>query len=167
MRIGSWVAGMVLVASPLAAQQGPPGCSSAEHAQFDFWVGSWTVTNPAGATVGTSRIEKASRGCALLESWTDANGVDGHSINFYDPESRSWHQVWMGANGAPLRLEGGVERAGRMVMTGPRTTPQGVVQNRITWTLGDEGTVEQRWETSGDDGATWQTGFLGVYHRTE
>ena len=166
MRIASWVAGWLVVASPLAAQQAPPGCTSAEHAEFDFWVGSWTVTNPAGATVGSSRIEKASRGCAVLESWTDANGVDGHSINFYDPESQSWHQVWMGANGAPLRLQGGADRPGRMVMTGERATAQGVVQNRITWTLQEDGAVEQLWETSTDAGATWQTGFRGLYRRT-
>ena len=156
----------MLVATPALAQQGPPpGCSSAESSQFDFWVGSWTVTDPAGATVGSSRIEKASRGCAILESWTGASGADGHSINFYDPDTRSWHQVWMGANGLPLRLEGGSDRSGRMMMSGQRTTPQGVTRNRITWTLRDDDTVEQLWETSMDDGATWTVGFRGIYTR--
>jgi hypothetical protein len=28
-----------------------------ERHRFDFWIGEWTVTNPAGATVGTSIIE--------------------------------------------------------------------------------------------------------------
>ena len=169
MRSASLVVGLVfLVATPSSAQQAPPGCSAAEHAQFDFWVGSWTVTNPSnGATSGRSRIEKVSTGCAILEHWTDARGTDGHSINFYDPDSGSWHQVWMGSNGAPLRLEGGSDRQGRMVLSGQSRSPQGVVQNRVTWTRLDDGTVEQRWETSSDEGATWTIAFLGIYQRVQ
>jgi hypothetical protein len=164
MRAGS-LALLLALAAPAAAQQTPPGCSSAEQAQFDFWVGSWTVANTDGATIGRNRIEKVSSGCALLESWTDARGVDGHSINFFDPESQTWHQVWMGSNGQPLRLEGRSDRPGRMVLSGPRPTPQGTVDNRITWTLRDDGSVEQVWETSTDGGATWTVGFRGIYVR--
>ncbi len=53
-----------------------------------------------------------------------------------------------------------------MILSGaPRTTPQGTLRDRITWTLQDDGSVEQRWETSGDDGGSWQTGFRGIYRR--
>ena len=158
---------VLLLVRPAAAQQPqtPPGCTAVEHAQFDFWVGAWSVRNTDGVTIGRSRIEQVSTGCAVLESWTDARGVDGHSINFYDPGSGSWHQVWMGSNGQPLRLEGGADRPGRMILSGTRPTPQGTVQNRITWTRLDDGSVEQRWETSTDGGATWTVGFLGVYSR--
>ena len=148
-----------------AQQQAPPGCAGEQYDDFDFWIGAWTVTSPAGATIGSSRIERASMGCAILESWTDARGIDGHSINFFEREADAWNQVWMGANGSVLRLTGGSDRPGRMIMTGERPTPQGTVSNRITWTLLDDGTVEQLWETSSDAGATWQTGFRGVYHR--
>ena len=166
MRAASFVVvPLFLFAVPAAGQQAPPGCPTPEHAQFDFWVGSWTVTTPTGGPLGRSTVERASRGCVVLESWTDGNGVDGHSINFYDPESRSWHQVWMGANGLPLRLEGSSDRPGRMSLTGTRITPQGPVLNRITWTRQDDGSVEQLWESSADGGATWQVGFRGVYHR--
>ena len=166
MRCVAFVGIVLLLAQPLSSQQAPPGCTAAEHAQFDFWVGSWTVTNPAGVPIGRNTIERVSSGCALLESWIDANGIDGHSINFYDPDSRTWHQVWMGSDGAPLRLEGSSDRAGRMILSGTTSSPQGAVQNRITWTLLDDGTVEQRWETS-SDGATWTVAFVGIYRRTE
>ena len=153
---------------PAGAQQTTPGCTSDEHAQFDFWAGSWVVTDPTGATVGRSTVERVSEGCALLETWTDASGIEGRSLNFYDPASRTWHQVWMGANGLPLRLEGNPDGPGRMVLSGgPRDTPQGRVRDRITWTLRDVGTVEQLWESSSDDGATWQVVFRGIYARQE
>lgn len=167
MRLRSLVIALAL-ATPAAAQQTPPGCSAAEHEQFDFWVGSWTVTNPSnGVTSGSSRIEKVSSGCAVLEHWTDARGTDGHSINFYDPQSQTWHQVWMGSDGSPVRLEGRSDRAGRMILSGVTPSPQGPLQNRVTWTRLDDGTVEQRWETSTDEGATWSIAFLGIYRRVQ
>ena len=54
-----------------------------------------------------------------------------------------------------------------MILSGARNTPQGVVQNRITWTLRDDGTVEQVWETPNDGGDTWSVGFRGIYVRQE
>lgn len=157
--------GLAMMVGPGVAQQRPPACEGAGHADFDFWVGEWVVTNPAGDTAGHNRIERVSRGCALLENWTSANGSDGKSLNFRDPETGSWHQVWIGGDGVVLRLAGGLERPGRMVLTGqPRAAPGGSVVDRITWTLLDDGTVEQVWDISTDDGVTWETGFRGVYH---
>lgn len=161
---------LILASTPAAAsaQQPPAACDGPGHAEFDFWVGSWRVTNPAGATVGHNRIERVSRGCALLENWTSAGGGDGRSLNFHDPVRDAWHQVWVGADGVILRLTGGLERPGRMVLTGePRPARGGTVRDRITWTLQPDGTVEQNWQISTDDGATWQTAFLGTYHRTD
>lgn len=157
----------LLLAVPLAAQQSPPGCASEAHAQFDFWVGTWTVTNPDGAVIGRNTIERVSSGCALLESWTDARGVDGHSLNFHDPESGTWHQLWMGSNGQPLRLEGNPDGPGRMVLEGgPRNTPQGAVRDRISWTLRPDGSVEQLWEIAPGGGSGWEIAFRGIYRRS-
>jgi hypothetical protein len=42
---------LFLLTHPLEAQAGPaPGaaCASAEHHQFDFWIGDWDVALPDG-----------------------------------------------------------------------------------------------------------------------
>ena len=160
---------VLLMPANLAAQQAPPPCEDdARRAAFDFWVGRWTVTNPAGATVGGSSIERVASGCAILETWSAGNGREGRSLNFFDPATDSWHQVWVGGDGVALRLEGDSDRPGRMILTGgPRETPNGTVRDRITWTLQDDGTVEQLWDISTDGGSTWQTGFRGIYRPAE
>ena len=62
----------------------PPPCAGAEHRQFDFWLGDWEVSDPAGKRVGHNRIEAAHGGCALIEHWTSVAGVTGTSVNLYD-----------------------------------------------------------------------------------
>ena len=160
---------LVAGASDAAAQQPPappPGCDRPEYRQFDMWVGDWVVLNAAGDTVGTNRIERISDGCALLEQWRDAGGGTGTSINFFEPETGRWNQLWVGGRGMVLRLEGGFSNgAMELAGTAPRATPQGAVLDRIRWTARQDGSVEQLWLISADDGSTWQESFRGIYRR--
>jgi hypothetical protein len=113
--------------------------------------------------VGRNRIERAFRGCVLVESWTAADGGRGTSHNIYDRQSRTWHQTWVDDNGFHLRLDGGL-RDGRMVLEGSRIGENGVrVQHRLSWTPLAGGEVRQHWERSLDGGTSWSTLFLGRY----
>jgi hypothetical protein len=137
-------------------------CNSAEHRQFDFWLGDWEVTDTTGAVVGTNLITRVASGCGVLESWRSAaNGYEGNSLNWYDAQTGRWHQRWVGL-GFYLRLEGGIE-AGNMVLSGTRQTAQGEVIDRITWIPHEGGRVRQLWELSADAGKTWQVLFDGMY----
>lgn len=73
-------------------------CAGPEFKQFDFWIGSWSVKNPAGKEIGGNEITSVSTGCALLEHWTGATGVTGVSISNYDPMGRRsiWWAVFPG-----------------------------------------------------------------------
>ena len=51
-----------------------PCLYSAEHKQFNFWIGEWNVQNARGQPVGTSRIELIENGCIILENWDDGPG---------------------------------------------------------------------------------------------
>ncbi len=42
------------VATAAFAQSRPPACTSAEHRQFDFWIGDWEVTGAQGKVVGNT-----------------------------------------------------------------------------------------------------------------
>ena len=140
-------------------------CSTAAYRQFDFWLGEWVVHGgPAVDQLqGTSRIERSGNGCWLVEHWHSARGSDGTSLNAWDAQSKVWRQFWTGADGVVLRLEGGLQD-GAMVMTGELPRAQGGVQlQKIRWTPGADGSVEQRWETSDDAGVSWQVAFLGRY----
>ena len=159
---------LALLPKELGAQppDAPPTCEAAEHHQFDFWVGEWTVTGPNGAVVGTSRIESVLGGCAIVEHWTSSGPNRGTSLNFHDRATREWSQTWIDNAGQVLRLTGGL-RGRDMVLEG--TTPgragRAPARQRITWSPIDGGDVRQLWESSTDDGATWTVAFNGLYRR--
>ena len=141
------------------------GCTAAEHRQFDFWIGEWEVTNPAGKPAGRNRIEAILGGCALRESWTGAGGGSGTSYSAWDRQRRRWHQTWVDDGGLVLRLEGGLVD-GKMVLRGETLDTSGApVSNRISWERTGPGAVRQLWEASTDGGKTWRAVFDGSYRK--
>jgi hypothetical protein len=140
------------VAAPatVGAQQAAAApCAGSEHRRFDFWAGSWTVTDSAGArTFGRNTITIMEGGCVLHERWTSAATPPstGQSLNANDRTTRQWGQTWVGNDGLVLHLRGGLER-GRMGLAG-------------------DGRVRQLGESSRDGGITWAVAFDGWYRRT-
>ncbi len=157
------LAGAILPAMPLQAAPSPAvPCTAPEYRQFDFWLGDWDVTNPAGKPAGHNRVTSEFGGCVLQEHWTGAGGSVGSSFNIYDPVRKVWHQTWVDNSGTLLEIEGGL-KDGSMVMMGEQLQPDGKkLLNRITWTP-KGGKVRQFWETSADGGKTWATSFDGLY----
>ncbi|HSM07473.1 MAG TPA: hypothetical protein VLA33_00465 [Gemmatimonadota bacterium] len=157
---------LLFVPAPVVAQAADAPCGSAEHRQFDFWLGEWKVTNPEGEVVGTNTITAVSGGCGLREQWEGAGGGVGESLNAYDRRTGSWHQTWVGGRALVLRLEGGL-RDDAMVLEGELIQGDDVVLQRITWTPSPDGSVRQHWETSGDGGTSWTTAFDGTYRKVD
>jgi hypothetical protein len=140
---------------------------------LDFWVGEWKVAlNTAQREpAGTDRVERASKGMAVIERWTDTGGGEGTSLFSFDPYACAWHQVWITDDPAQVGglkhkdlvalLPGGGVRfqgayPGRRVVT---------VLDRTTLTPRPDGTVRQVIEVSRDGGTTWETGFDAIYAR--
>ena len=145
----------------------PPACVSAEHRQFDFWIGRWAVFTPDGKHAGENRIEAIDGSCALHERWRGTGGFTGTSLNHWDAVARVWRQHWVDNQGGSLRLAGGVE-GGSMVLSGSEPQadkPGAVLRHRISWTPLADGAVRQWWQSSQDDGKTWTTAFDGRYVR--
>lgn len=160
-------AAALTVAGPAQAQSMlDSACAAPEHRQFDFWVGSWTVTDTAGQPVGRNEIGPVAGSCGLHEHWRGARGGQGMSLNVWQPATGEWTQFWVGS-GVVLRLTGGLDAQGRMVLAGDRTTPRGTVRDRITWAPMASGAVRQTWEMSADGGTTWRSLFVGIYRRAE
>jgi hypothetical protein len=167
------VLAIALLPLPLAAQSAatpatrPAPCSTAEHRQFDFWIGEWDVTRPDGRTAGTNRIRAVHGGCALQEEWSGAGGSTGTSINAYDATARRWHQTWIGNDGVLLHLDGAA-KDGAMELAGATAGANGArTLQRIRWTplAGTPARIRQLWESSTDGGRTWTVVFDGLYKR--
>ena len=166
--VGTLTGGTLLGAlpAPASAQQGRP-CAAEANRHFDFWEGRWMVRASNGALAGHNTISVILGECVLQEHYTTPSGYEGYSLNMYDASRGVWHQTWTDNGGLLLLLEGGYED-GRMVMQGETVGPGGTpVLNRITWSRvnGDPDRVRQHWESSTDGGASWATGFDGLYIR--
>jgi hypothetical protein len=144
----------------------PSPCASADAHQFDFWIGTWTVTE-AGSPAGTNRIEQILDGCALLENWTGTEGSAGKSLNFFDHADGLWHQTWIDRTGGALFLSGKFENgAMRLMGERPATAKRPAMRHRITWTTLPGGQVRQLWESSPTPKEQWTVVFDGLYQHT-
>lgn len=160
---------VLLAVIPLLAQgQGAPPapCASAEHRQFDFWLGEWEVFGVDGKRVGTNTIASAYGGCVLHEQYATPRGYSGASFNIYDAGRDTWHQTWVDNTGTLLQLDGGLVD-GRMVLAGEAAGAGGsTTRHRITWTPNPDGSVRQFWESTNAAGE-WTVAFDGRYVRSK
>jgi len=138
-------------------------CTSAEYRQFDFWLGDFKVEDPNGNYVGDNEITLHLDGCMLMESWKGASGMNGMSMNFYDPSDQTWNQIFVDNNGAPANwppLKGKFEN-GSMVLW----SPEGENRSRWTWTKISNDKVRQMAESTSDGGKTWTVVWDSYYIR--
>jgi hypothetical protein len=145
----------------------PPGCTSAESRQLDFWVGHWSVSPKAAPTrkTATSLIEKLYSGCAIRENWMPLHGGAGGSLSSYLPGKNVWQQLWVDSSGSWVTFTGGWD-GHAMVLEGVWPVPGHPQQKtRMSYRLLSDGTVEQSGVTSDDEGKTWQPGFDLIYTR--
>ncbi len=144
------------------------GCDgSPPFSRLDFWLGDWDVYS-GDTLVGSNRIEKTLRGCAVLEHWTGAGGGRGLSL-FYVDDGGRWRQVWVTEN---ARRPGGIKEKVRQPMEAADAVRfQGEIRlpggdsylDRTTLTPLDDGRVRQLIEISRDGGETWETTFDAIY----
>lgn len=161
---------LLLAAAPASTPPPAPAppkvdCTDADHRAFDFWVGDWDVF--AGNTrIAHSRIERIV-GCAISETFDQQVGpagkpIDyhGRSISAFDPIAKHWQQYYVDSGGTAATLTGGIEH-GAMVLI----SRIGPVTNRMTVKPLADGSVNQRGESSTDDGKTWAASYDFVYRK--
>jgi len=143
------------------------GCDSlAGFNEFDFWVGEWEIFDITGATkVGESSIEKMESGCMIMENWVSADKATGTGLNYFNPVTLEWRQVWVSSNRYSIDIVGGI-RAGAMVLEGSIYNFAGAVWDfRGTWTPKEEGSVHQFLEQYNHNSQKWDPWFYGIYKK--
>ncbi len=160
-------AALLAVLLSLAAQAGAdePCRDDPRFRQFDFWLGQWEVTQRgSGQRAGFNDIRATQNGCLIEEHWRSLDGSTGFSINYFNPLSGLWRQVWV-ADGYSIDYQGGLRDDGSMHLEGTlfdyrrgRESPF-----RGTWMRQDDGSVRQLFEIRGDAKDDWQVWFDGIY----
>lgn len=156
------LAGLLIGSSSLAAPAAPKSaaCSSAEHRQFDFWLGDWDVFERSdGSRVATARVTSILGGCVLLEEYRDLKGQGGNSFTLYDASRGVWHQSWVTDRGQLLIIEGHFHD-GIMELMGSDHPSAGAGERWIrgTWQATPEG-VREVAVRSMDGRKTWEPWF--------
>jgi hypothetical protein len=159
--------GVAAFAQTSTPSPAPTGCHSQEHQHFDFWVGRWNVYSKAApdTKIADSLIEALYDGCAIRENWKPLKGSGGGSLSAYRPGDRQWHQVWLDGQGSWVEFTGAWNGTS-MVIEGlwPQPGHPGR-RTRMTYTPLPDGSVEQRGESSDDNGTNWQPSFDFIYRR--
>ncbi len=148
------------------AQDKPCNCCTETHAEFDFWVGTWEVTNPDGSKAGSNVITKVQDNCILQENWTSATpGYTGTSNNFYNITTNQWEQIWVDNQGQSLHLKGRKVGNQMILRTDNQTNAEGkTFYHQVTWTDNGDDTVRQLWETF-TEGKEVVIAFDGLYKK--
>ena len=154
----------LFILNPIKAEE--IKCKGENYRAFDFWLGNWQVTTSADNAIRHNKISSINNGCTLLEEYSTPSGYLGKSLNIYNKQTQKWHQTWTDNSGLLLKLDGGLVGES-MVMKGITKGSSGIaILNKITWTPSKNGTVRQFWQTSVNNGKTWQVVFDGLYTKT-
>jgi hypothetical protein len=102
---------------------------------FDFWVGSWQVTDPSDGSVGRNTIRRILGGKVLEESFTfpDPGGKRyrgrSHTVHV---DGRGWCQTWVDSTGLYLDFVG--DMTGNIMRLERRAAAAGTpVVQRMEW----------------------------------
>lgn len=154
-----------------------PACPAPEARQFDFWIGSWDVSNsnrkpaapddtthyPTGPA--TDLVHSVLDGCAIVEHWNgylSFGHVLGFSVRAWDPGKGKWVLVldWPAARGASFGVLEGTFQNGVGSFYNDVTTPDGR-SFRVRYRFSKITPTSLQWDgaRSTDGGQTWEAPF--------
>lgn len=168
-RQAATVLAALLTATGELAQAASPPCRAPEFAQFDFWLGEWTVRwtdKDKGELAGSNRIRKTLDGCVILEEFDGRPGspLVGTSVSTFVPGAGKWKQTWVDNSGGYLDFEGEY-RDGRLILL--RRAPllgENVMQRMVFSEIRAE-SLTWDWQVSTDNGTSWSTRWQLRYTR--
>jgi hypothetical protein len=155
---------LAMAACPCLAA--PPCAANTEVRQLNYWLGDWNITMPGRTGGASSKVSLSLDKCLFTENWEDGQGHAGENVFAYSPDDKSWHGMFADNLGRAHIFVDGKVASGSAEFLGPARGPQGeAVLNRIKVVRLAPDKVEQTWDKSTDNGATWTTVFRGEYAR--
>jgi hypothetical protein len=144
-----------------------PSCATnPTNRQLDFWLGDWVVGAPGASTNASSKVSLALDQCMVVETWDGGRGHSGQNVFAYSADDKNWHGFFADNQGRVHVFLDGKVASNAAEFSGPSLAPDGeIVLNRVTITRVGPDKVEQTWQKSSDNGATWSTAFRGEYSR--
>lgn len=157
-----------LAALPACAAVDPPACvAGSQGSGLGFWLGHWQISDGEQPSRAASVVSLELGKCLVVENWSDATGHRGENLFGYNLDSKSWNGMFADNEGRIHLFDRGTVAAGKAEFYGRSLGPDGrTVLNRVAIVRKSRDDIEQTWQKSADNGATWTTAFQGEYSRT-
>ena len=152
----------------LAAAMVAPGLAQAGSASdFDFWLGSWSLSWGKDST-GSNVITRELGGQVIQERFDGrpSSKLQGMSVSIFDAKADQWKQTWVDNNGSYLDFTGGLNPDGSMELWRGATGKDGepILQRMLFYNIRPD-SLDWNWERSTDGGQTWTTLWKIHYER--
>jgi hypothetical protein len=161
---------LLIVLQPVYAENTPrksqePVCAQdmSPYRDLDFLVGRWEFFMLDGTKIADQVYDKKEQGCLILESWATLNGETGTGMNFVDPATGKWRQVWMSPR-FYIDYSGSLNEKGELVLEG-RIYPnngQGSSAVKGVYSRQVDGSVIKEFLQYDDNAKVWNRFFIGV-----
>ncbi|MFI5211547.1 MAG: hypothetical protein ACHQIH_01580 [Ignavibacteria bacterium] len=152
------------------SQDNTAPCSSPAASWLDFWVGNWELdwTNAEGKTEkGSNTISKVFGSCVIEENFSTADGTfKGKSLSVFDIRTQTWKQTWVDNTGSYLDFTGG-KYGDTIIFSRKIIDKKGNEhsQRMVFYDISKNGFL-WNWESSSDNGTTWNLQWKISYKRT-
>ena len=106
-------------------------------------------------------------GCTVNENFYDPSiKYSGSSWSVYNSQLKLWQQTWVDNQGGYIALSGKFKNGMMTLSTQPRQLPDGteLISRMVFYNIAPE-KFDWRWESTKDNGASWQTNWLIHYKR--
>jgi hypothetical protein len=157
---------LIFTANVLAATESSPCATNPENRQLDYWLGKWRIGAAGSSANAHSTVSLSLDKCLVVENWDGGRGHYGQNIFGYSAEDKSWYGMFADNEGRVHVFTSGKVSAGSAEFEGTSRGPNGKgILNRVKVVRVSPDKVEQTWEKSTDNGATWNVVFRGEYSR--
>ena len=140
---------------------------------FNFWEGKWNATWPEGDKLGkgTNELTWIMGGKVLQENFQiiegQSKGFIGGSISVFQPRTNTWRQAWADNQGGYFDFIGSFDGDKRIFKTQPREVNGNVVIQRMVFYDIQKDAFTWDWESSNDQGKTWNLNWRISYTRAD
>ena len=148
-----------------------------EGKQFDFWIGEWDLTWPAGQGEspagqpgrGHNSVKKILGNCIVQESFANsATQYRGMSVSAFQPKTGQWEQTWVDTEGNYLLFTGGFKDEVMELKSPPRKSPDGkTILSRMRFEKITPDSFDWTYQITEDDEKTWTTNWQIHYARSK
>lgn len=155
-----------LTTNGLAATDPPRCAANPESRQLDYWLGNWKIGAEGSSGNAHSTVSLSLDKCLVVENWDGGRGHYGQNVFGYSADDKSWYGLFADNEGRVHVFTSGKVSSGSAEFEGTSRGPnRETVMNRVKVIRTSPNKVEQIWEKSSDNGATWNMVFRGEYSR--